>query len=391
MRCGFRYLLSATLLFMPALLLSCNEQGSHKAADAAIGQGYAFLAKQQKQDGSFRSSMYPILGSGHSLTAVICHCFTLGTKHQVSQHAGVLERALGFLATEADQNGRLGLTEDGVDYPNYARAFYLLALTRAKPAGWRERAERQLAQLRATQLVEALDWQASDPQYGGFGLGEAALKKPLGAGYLNISVTAWVVHAMKASGHPSGAAVFDKASVFIERCQNFGMKSAAAGDGGFFFTTFPPFQQSKAGLQLRHEAKEIPTLSYGSTTADGIRGLLACGADVGSPRLRAARLWIEKNFDVRKVPGFPKKRVFAPGEEALRLYYLASLAQAMRDIEQQGAQFKGKASNWRKSIQDRLLSLQASDGSWRGHVGMKEDDPLVATPLALLALLATRH
>src|SRR5690606_38564115 len=147
-----------------------------------------------------------------------------------------------------------------------------------------------------------------------------------------------------------------------ERCQDW------PGDGGFRFAPSDAHRPPKAG----------PGVSYGTATADGLRALLACGVATDAPRARAALGWLERNFAVDRVPGFPEGHSY---EQGLRLYWLCAASRAFAAA--------GLHRELRAGIARQVASLQHADGRVVGAAAiMKEDDPLVGTTLALLALAA---
>ena len=169
-------------------------------------------------------------------------------------------------------------------------------------------------------------------------------------------------------GVEAGDPLVRRALVFLERCRNT--------DGGFLFSP---------AIEGIHKARTEGTLlSYGSTTADGILALLALGADPQDERLAAAAAWLVEHDRLDRVPGFPVDQR-GTWDVGLRFYYLAAASRALAGM---GLELPGSAR--REELIARLESEQRSDGSWRNANRLvKEDDPLIATSLALQALTAT--
>ena len=170
------------------------------------------------------------------------------------------------------------------------------------------------------------------------------------------------IGALRLSGVPLDDPALIKARGFVERCQNL------PGDGGFIFAPEIP-DANKAGERR----------SYGSMTADGLRALLLLGYPPSGPRVEAARAWLVEHFDAQRNPGdFPP--VAEVRRDSSYYYWAWSAAHAM---QRTGA----PAKDWAAPLADALLQRQAADGSWANPASeMREDDPLVATPLALAAL-----
>lgn len=179
--------------------------------------------------------------------------------------------------------------------------------------------------LRALQFTERHGWSPDDPEYGGWDHGQAPPKK---AKWLrpDLSVTAFACEALGGD---------EKARTFALRCR--------AADGGFFLTPNPEIAYQNKGGEGR---------AYATATCDALRIL---GDDA------QARAWLEKN----------------PGTAGLSeqwgaaLYYYHAFARS-RVMTLDPAP---------------LLARQRADGSWKNEAGlMKEDDPLIATGFALIAI-----
>jgi hypothetical protein len=131
--------------------------------------------------------------------------------------------------------------------------------------------------------------------------------------------------------------------------------------------------------------------SYGSATVDGVVLLLDCGLEPTHPRVEAAKDWFRKNYDVKHNPG-----KFVAGNEDLRdatyFYYCRGLARMMQRMAWRQWLVKDKSIDVAMALAEELISRQRDDGSWTNRfTDGREDDPLVATPLAAEALLICRQ
>ncbi len=344
------------------LLAGCGSTVD-RAVERAWQRGLAYLAAAQGEDGAWHSEAYGVLRPGHSLTAIAVYAFALAPPPMRRAHATTVHRGLSWLAAHTGDDGAIGLAGPGLDYPNYTAAFYLLALSALQPENAAAKSAAQVAYLRTAQLAEHRGWQPDDVEYGGFAFGGRNPDKPLDTELLSVAVSAWAVAALRAAGVPPEDPTLRRARRFVLRCRG--------ADGGFHFTPTPPHARSKAG------ADAGAPRSYGSATADGLRAWLLCGGD---PAVADAALdWLRAHFSVDTVPGFaPDAQRTADG---MRIYYLTTLARALQRAGEHG---------WRTPVRDALLAHQREDGAFAGlNDTMKEDDPLVATPLALIGLAAT--
>jgi len=156
-------------------------------------------------------------------------------------------------------------------------------------------------------------------------------------------------HVLQAVGDPAG-----RAQKYLDRCRN--------ADGGFMFSPVV-LDANKAGVGK----------SYGTATADGVLSLLA----LGEPADRALE-WLTAHHRVDGVPGFDDAT--AKWRDGMLYYYLAASAQAFKAAN-------GGPKGWQEEMIRSLVGRQREDGSFRNaSFLMKEDDALIATTLALLAL-----
>jgi squalene-hopene/tetraprenyl-beta-curcumene cyclase len=278
----------------------------------------------------------------------------------------------------------------GITYPVYAAAGAVTVLSRQSRGGTAAR-DRWLAALRQQQLVEALGWNESDDSFGGWSFAPeppfAINGKPASPlGVPNLSATTFAIDALRAAGCPANDTAIQKALIFVERCQNWTDDKTALDsrfdDGGFYFLQGDAIRNKPGEVGV--DAKGCTRYrSYGSTTADGLRTLLACGLPTDHPRVRAARGWLVVNFSAEKHPGeYPADREHI--RPALYFYYAASVAEALL-----ASRLKTDFCDliWALELSEVLLSRQRSNGAWANPaVDVREDDPLVATPLALSAL-----
>lgn len=308
------------------LLASCGEPKGPE--ERAIG----WLLQQRSEDGRWRSKTYTVLGTGDALTPLI----------------------LLALGPNAEYREILRSIRPAAEYPNYARACLLLACRRH---GAEDRIAGLAAELESFQLVEKNGWDPSDPEYGGWDYGAVQPKKPM-AQRPDLSTTAFAIHALRVAGRSPESDALRKARRFVERCQNY------PGDGGFIFTP-----DRTASFQNKAGPSGGPTgfRSYGTATADGLFALICLGFPEESPRVSAARRWVAENpsATVPGLEGLPER-----WDEGLFFYHAFAAARA-------GIPFPREA----------LLRRQGENGAWLNPNGsMKEDDPIVATALALLAL-----
>lgn len=333
--------------------------------DAAVAAAARYLWERQGEDGGWHSERYGLLRSGQSLTPFVLDALLDVPDTVYDTNPGRADRALTFIADHVDADGALGRVDPLCeDYPNYATGLAVRVLARAGRGG--ELTQRMLACLRTQQFTERGGWDSAHGSYGAWGMGGAA-RIPPWPGHLDLSMTRYVLEGFAAAGSGPDDPAIHKAARFLRRCGN--------DDGGFLFSP------------VVADANKRGDASYGTATADGLLALLASGCDAADPRVARARAWLESRHRVDLVPGFEDEPPDGWGVAMVHYYRAASArAFAALDVERLPV-----GRDWRAEMAAALLSEQHPDGSFvNPNVLMKEDDPLIATTLALQALLACR-
>ena len=343
----------------------------------ALQRATAFLWDQQGADGGWHSTQYGLLRSGQSLTGLVLNALLDIPENIAELPRDRMMAATSFLVDHIDDTGAVGRMNDaGPDYPNYATALALKALCRA-PMPLRTFTPIALVNcLRRQQFTEENGWTPDDAAYGGWGIG-SEVRRPPNPGHVDLSMTRYVIEGLAASGVTAGDPAFEKASVFLKKCQNFipGVEPTghdiADRDGGFFFSPVV-VEGNKAGRS------STGYRSYGSPTADGVFSLVATGYSVQNPRLRAAADWLASHHTYETAPDFDDIRI-GKSTRGLWFYYAAASTNALRRL----------GLPLQPALTPALIERQQEDGSWANQANrVKEDDPLIATSFAVQALVA---
>lgn len=340
---------AAAALALLALAACAPPAGAHAAA---------WLWAQQQADGSFRSARYAVLRSGQALTP-----FVLGALLAAGDAPpGHVARALDAVRRSVGSDGAIGYADpDLLEYPVYATANAMLVLVRAgEPHGAdRERLAAMSAWLAAQQCSEARGFSPGHPAYGAFGFGARGLP-PGEPGHVDLCHTRFALQALAAAGRLDEG-VRSRAAIALRNLQ--------CADGGFAFSPVV-VEANKAG---RDRAGALR--AYATATADGVLALRALGVHDDDPRLVAALGWLARHARADRIGGIDQ-RPAEPWHDALRFYHAMVLAEAWPPA--------------RAGLAAMLRQRQAADGSLRSELvsAMKEDDPLLATALALRAFAA---
>ena len=335
-----------TFLLSAAAAASCSWTPER----SSLRRAAQYLWEQQAADGGFHSATYGLLRSGRSLTPFVLGALLRVPDATVPAPPGAIDRAVAFIRRHTSVDGAAGVAGGDADYPNYATALAVAALAAAQRRSWTADIAPLVAQLRAQQFSEANGWTPDHPAYGGWGMG-GAIRRPPDAGHVDLSMTRFVLEALRVAGVDGADPAMTRACVFLGRSQN--------SDGGFFFSPVMP-ALNKAG-QIAEGF-----VSYGTATADGVLALRAAGVPESDNRIGRAIAWLDGNHQPDGVPGFDDdESPRASWRTGLRFYYAAAISGV-------------------RPQQRVRLPPQADDGSFRNANGrVKEDDPLIATTLAV--------
>ncbi len=334
-----------------------------KQVSASVQKGLAYLRKSQQPDGSWQR--YP------GITA-IC---TLGfIRNGVTEKDPAVAKACAYLASLAKPNGAIYTDQfgPGQALPNYNTALALSALHATRNPKYAPVIRKAQEFLAGSQYDEGEGFKPTDRQYGGIGYGSKQ-DNP------DVSNLQNALEALKESGYPKNAAVFKKALIFLQRCQNRNEsndQSWAGTDGGFVYAS--------SGESKAEEYTKSPHSSYGSMTYAGLKSYLYCNVTRTDPRVQAAWSWLRANYDVEQNPRM--------GTDGL-YYYYHTMSKTLAVLEDKVVtDTKGKKHVWGPDLARAITARQSPDGSWKNqNPRWWEDRPELATGYALISLANCRQ
>jgi hypothetical protein len=383
-----------------ALSLTFCMLAPSAAADVAprdsLQRAVDYLWSQQAEDGGWHSPQYGVLKSGQALTPFVLHALLQAENSMSSDEAGRYRRATQFILERRDARGVLGRSDPELpEYPVYSTAYGVLSFSRFQtfhellgPDGHAAIAKMQ-SYLTSAQYDEGEGFSPTDPAYGGWGFREAL--RPGRSGHMDLSHTRHVLEALAATPWADGpsSAIRDKAVIFLRLVQkqpetasrqpeaDEGVTSVSPlpFDGGFYFS--PVVLEANKG-----RVEETPSphwRSYATATCDGILALLAAGVPRDDERVTAAVAWLKRHSDVDYPQGVPTDHP-EPWGEAIRFYHYSVRADVYRKLDFPAAE--------RSQLAAAIIKHQRSDGSFVNTASplMKEDDPVLCTALAVVAL-----
>lgn len=334
----------------------------------SINNGLAYLRASQDREGGWTTSRY-----GPAVTALVAQAFardhTYGPKHPV------VERALSTILKYVQPDG--GIYDRRQNLANYQTSVVLSCLAVLDDPAQDDRIARARRFLTQLQFDEGEDYSTSDTWYGGAGYNSK--KRP------DLSNTQMMLEALNASGLSRDDPVYQRALVFVSRCQmneatNDQPFAKGATDGGFIYSAADD-GVSKANPAI--ELKKTRLISYGSMTYAGFKSLLYASAPRDDARIQACLKWIRANYTLEVNPGLRGRHA----EEGL-YYYLHVFARALHAWgEPVIVDDKGVSHNWRLDLCRKLISLQNKDGSWvNDKTRWLEGDENYVTALAILSM-----
>lgn len=239
----------------------------------------------------------------------------------------------------------------------------------------------------AQKYLKELQWDESEGKtredvfYGGAGYGRGA--RP------DLSNLQYMLDALKDSGVPQDDPAYQKALVFIQRCQMRGESNdqpfaKGSNEGGFIYSPANG-GESKADTESIDGREQLRC--YGSMTYAGFKSMLYAGLKRDDPRVTAAVDWISRHWTLDSNPNMPEKK----SREGL-FYYYHTFARAMAAWGEPVIQdARGEKHAWREELLAKLARLQRPDGSWVNDADRwMEGHPALTTAYAMLAIQAAQ-
>ena len=355
----------SVFLSMGLLTIACPFVGAAPPdaqmakAKVALAKGLDYLRHTQEKDGSWGE--YP------ATTALAVSAFLRNGKTEIQEPA--VAKGIQYLLRSVKPNGAIYSDADtATALPNYNTAIALMTLSLTKNPSYKSVIRKAQQYLEQSQLVEPEGIDPSNPAYGGIGYGNHPDRPDL-------SNLAMALQALKESGVPSNAPVFQKAIVFLQRVQNRPESNDQAWvndgpkDGGFAYDATGKTQVTG---QNSHA-------SMGAMTYRGLESYIYSGVSKQDPRAQAAWNWIRDHYTVAEHPGM--------GDTSLYYYYHA-MAKTL-DVYGQKVfkDSKGQMHDWAHDLASAIADKQHPDGSWYNtNSRYWENQPGLVTSYSLICL-----
>lgn len=305
---------------------------------------------------------------------------------------GAVEKSMNFLRRMGNKNSIHGRADPHIlDYPNYATSYALRCFLRYGQEDDKTRIDALARYLVLQQFAEAAGFSPDSPAYGGWGFG--INQRPTLSSFVDLSHTRRVLAALD-EANKVDAEIKSRALCFLSLVQKspkeirsplIPTKSLMTSgfipppyDGGFFSS--PNVSYANKGRIAKNPLTGRPYYrSYATATCDGILALLATGIPQTDDRVLDAVRWLERHSGWDLPSGIPAEHS-EPWAESMIYYHCAARAQVFYQL--------AIAEDWRKNLRTFLAERQNEDGSFLNPQGrlMKEDDPILCSALALIAL-----
>jgi len=313
----------------------------------------------------------------------------------VKQDDPVIAAAVGALLKAQQPDGSI----QGGALPSYNTAISIAALAKVSDPKAKEAVAKAVAYLKSIQYGSGVELPAGTAEaptpvgkehsfYGGWGYGKH--------GRPDLSNTQWALEGLHAAGVGPDDASFQRALIFLQRCQmvdSVNEMSYADGStqGGFIYATSENkdnvgIGQSFAGTieETMDDGKKVSRLRcYGSMTYAGFKSYLYAGLKADDPRVIHAKEWMSAHYTLDENPGV--------GTDGLFYYYvtmarsLAASGEPTLPVKTDSA--SPRQANWAQDLIAKLASLQQEDGSFKPvDDRWMENDPVLITAYSLMAL-----
>jgi squalene-hopene/tetraprenyl-beta-curcumene cyclase len=177
---------------------------------------------------------------------------------------------------------------------------------------------------------------------------------------------------------------------FLTRTQNNSETNKGAAwagdDGGFVYGPGEDGNGNSAAGEYKGPGGERRLRSYGSMTYAGLKSMIYAGLSKDDARVKAAWKWVGNNWTVDEHPGMVGNDGTG-GSRAGIFYYYNTLARSLAVYGEPMITDKaGKEHDWRLELIAKLTAIQQKDGSFVGEKQWMENDSVIATVLAAMAL-----
>lgn len=381
------------------LKVRLESGGTQQILKNSVKLGAEFIAARQNSDGSF-NHFHLTKERSPAVTALLTWALAVSVDRddEDSLARDALEEGITKLRSWIDDDGGIDTSGWDIGHRSYGTACAILAFSAHDPFANEQEIQQLTKFLLANQVDESHGYDPVDWRYGAFPYYESMESNQLRT---DISTLSFVVQALDAAKVDQSHVVWRRIGLWLDETQNYALlgeteairkKERLFRDGGFAFS--PRNSKVPSPPESLLNMNFYP--SYGTATADGLRSLIIVDGSATHKRALAALQWLARNYGFGAVPKLPADGP-TPWGEALFYYYTHSWAQALASakvarIIKVDENKDEVAHHWPAELVRELARRQRKDGSWKNSSPlMGEDNPMIATAFALLALNSTKQ
>jgi squalene-hopene/tetraprenyl-beta-curcumene cyclase len=370
----------------PALLLGLALLATPAAANDADAQVYAraitWLAAQQKDNGGY--GQVPGEAPGEiGITGLVLKALADAPEPHRTTFRPNAEKAAQFILGFQQANG--AFNQGGMGLTTYRTSICISALRAFDGPRYREQIAKAVDWLKGDQLDGGEKIEQDSPHFGGFGYDEHQENRPAA----DLSNTQLALAALRDAGVPETDPVFQRALVFLSRCQNDSETNEGVGqlkpldDGGFIYD--PGLARNKSAM-IENPDGTRSFVSYGSMTYGGLYCLLNLGVGGDDGRVQAALRWIAANYTFEENKGLGTRQQSPNAAQQGLYYYYYSLSKCLSLVGDTVQTDQGDRL-WARDLFDALAARQKPEGFFVNQVDRWwEQDPTLVTAYCVNAM-----
>ena len=369
----------AIAILMLLALAKCAAADDSQVLERAA----EWLAGQQDKSGAFKSKRYGAMKQGAAMTSLALYALSGAPDETRKKHRELIDKAFAFLMPGTKARGRVANPDGSLDHPVYSTAMFLVAAHRFERELDEDLVNMLIKYLVDSQCAEGRGFKPKNPNYGGWDVIGPDVMPGKTSG-TNVSVTRFVLEALVCwlPDEKLSEETKDLSSSSQEKARAWLLRlHQKSGGRGFVFTAQPGSALNKS------KTKKGEPKAYSTATCDAWSSVsLFSEEQWGNDGFQGLEAWLETNVKASTIFGFDDDDQ-SGWPAALHFYHLQGLARAAKPFELESAEDDEWTMQTCKDISALLLDAQKDDGSFENDSSlMRENDPLIASSFAIIAL-----
>lgn len=373
---------AGALLALLALLAPAAPARAGDADLALYARALDWLVAQQHDNGGF--GQVPGQPPGEiGITGLVLKGLADAPQPYRDKHRAAAEKAAAFILKHRQEDGSFSQGRSGLS--TYRTSIAIMSLGALDRARHRDVILRAAEWLKGEQLTEPNGAGPDNPHHGGFGYDPSGQRPDA-----DMSNTQLALAALHDAGVPPDDPVFQRALVFLNRCQNSSEVNPGVGqlrpldDGGFIYD--PGLDRNKSA-SIEHPDGKVSFVSYASMTYGGLMSLVYAGRSADDPAVQAALRWIGTNYTLDENRGLGVRQQDPRANQQGLYYYYHSFAKCLAALGEPTIQTEQGERMWARDLFDALHARAQQDGSFRNeHDRWWEKDPVLVTAYVINAM-----